>query len=72
MFPNDPLPIDEALPGLLTPDGVAIVELGIGQAGAVSDLARAAGLWPEPARRDISGVQRALTLHPADRNRLAK
>ena len=50
----------EALPGLLTPGGVAILEIGAGQARAISDLARAAGLRPGAARPDLAGVERAL------------
>ncbi len=55
----------EALPGLLTPDGVAILELGAGQADAVARLAREAGLRPGAARRDLSGTERALPLRLA-------
>jgi release factor glutamine methyltransferase len=51
-----------ALPALLAPGGVAILELGTGQLEAVSALAVAAGLKPEPPRHDLSGVERALPL----------
>jgi release factor glutamine methyltransferase len=51
-----------ALPGLLAPGGVAVVELGVGQAEAASDLARAAGFAEPRRRRDIGGVERALVL----------
>jgi hypothetical protein len=37
-----------------------VVELGIGQEAAVAALMRAAGLVPEPARKDLAGVARAL------------
>ena len=49
-----------ALPALLAPGGVAILELGAGQAGAVTELAEAAGLRPGPARPDVAGIERAL------------
>ena len=52
----------EALPRLLTPRGVAILEVGAGQADAVASLARAAGLRPDAARRDLAGLPRALPL----------
>ncbi len=53
-----------ALPGLLTPGGVAILEVGAGQADAVASLARAAGLRPDAARQDLAGMPRALPLRP--------
>lgn len=48
-----------ALPDLLAPGGIAVLELGAGQADAV------AGLWGGPVtlRPDLGGVQRALVLH---------
>ena len=52
----------EALPGLLTPAGVAILEMGAGQLEAVSSLAREAGLRPGAARPDLAGVPRALPI----------
>ena len=51
-----------ALPALLAPGGVAILELGAGQAGAVAAIARQAGLRPGQPRRDLGGVERALPL----------
>ena len=51
-----------ALPALIAPGGLAILELGAGQADAVAGLARQAGLRPGPARRDLGGVERALPL----------
>ena len=51
-----------ALPGLLAPRGVAIFELGAGQAAAVAEIARAAGLQPGAARHDLGGIARALPL----------
>ena len=52
----------EALPALLAPGGIAIFELGQGQAPAVSDLARSAGLHPGPPRPDVAGIARALPI----------
>ena len=50
------------LPDLLAPAGIAILELGLGQAEAVAGLASAAGLQPGPPSLDLAGVARALTL----------
>ena len=50
------------LPGLLAPGGVAILEVGMGQADAVATLAEAAGLRPGAARLDVGGVERALPI----------
>ncbi|MBC7800522.1 MAG: peptide chain release factor N(5)-glutamine methyltransferase [Gemmatimonadaceae bacterium] len=47
-----------ALPGLMAPGGAAVLELGVGQADAVADIAgRAVTLRP-----DLAGVPRALVL----------
>jgi release factor glutamine methyltransferase len=54
--------IISSLPGLLAPGGVAIFELGAGQEADVAALGRAAGLEPEPASPDLSGIARALPL----------
>ena len=51
-----------SLPALLAPGGIAIFELGQGQGPAVSDLARWAGLHPEPPRPDLAGIARALPI----------
>ena len=53
-----------ALPGLLAPAGVAVLELGQGQAAAVSALAASAGLRVDSVRPDLSGIPRALVLRP--------
>lgn len=45
---------------LLTPDGVAALELGAGQWRAVADIAEAVGLAVLACRRDASGVARCL------------
>ncbi|MBU8539426.1 peptide chain release factor N(5)-glutamine methyltransferase [Falsiroseomonas tokyonensis] len=52
----------QALPGLLAPGGVAVLELGQGQRQTVEGLALAAGLAPLSCRRDLGGVERALVL----------
>ena len=54
-----------ALPRLLAPDGVAVLELGAGMEAAVAALMREAGLAAHPARPDLGGVPRALPLTPA-------
>ena len=51
----------DVLPRLLAPRGLAVLELGIGQADAVGGLARAAGLVTA-VRRDLGGVERALLI----------
>jgi release factor glutamine methyltransferase len=58
--------IATAVPALLAPDGVLVVELGAGQAPAVAALFAAAGLAPQPPRTDLRGVPRALpaTIRP--------
>jgi release factor glutamine methyltransferase len=45
---------------LLAPDGVLVVELGCNQAEAVQGIFHDAGLAPEKARPDLSGIPRAL------------
>jgi release factor glutamine methyltransferase len=48
---------------LLARGGHICLELGMGQAAAVTNLARAAGLFVEhPIRRDLAGIPRALTV----------
>ena len=51
-----------ALPGLLAPGGVAVLELGQGQAAAVGRLALAAGFAPPDLRDDLAGIARAMVL----------
>lgn len=51
-----------ALPNLLTSGGSAILELGQGQSGAVTDLARSAGFTRIATRPDLAGIDRALRL----------
>jgi release factor glutamine methyltransferase len=47
-------------PGLLAPGGALIVELGAGQAAAVTALFAAAGLAPAAPCHDLTGMPRAL------------
>jgi release factor glutamine methyltransferase len=50
------------LPRLLAPGGLAVLELGQGQAPAVSALAEAWGLHVAALRDDLGGIPRALAL----------
>jgi release factor glutamine methyltransferase len=50
-----------ALPALLVPDGVAILELGHGQAEAVAAIAATAGFGSD-LRNDLGGTARAIVL----------
>lgn len=52
-----------ALPALLTPDGVAVIEIGSTQRAAVSALAQASG-HDVQIRPDLAGHDRALILRP--------
>ena len=52
--------IAAAVPLLLAPGGIVVVELGIGQAEPVAALFAAAGLAPRAPRNDLSDVPRAL------------
>jgi release factor glutamine methyltransferase len=45
---------------LVAPGGNLVLELGIGQEHAVADLVKEAGLFPLPAKPDLSGIPRAL------------
>jgi release factor glutamine methyltransferase len=49
---------------LLAPNGVAVLEVGASQAPMVARFARDAGFASDP-HRDLSGIVRALVLHPA-------
>jgi release factor glutamine methyltransferase len=55
-----------ALPALLAPGGVAVLELGAGQADAVAELAARAGFTPPVLRCDLGGVARAMVLRAPD------
>jgi release factor glutamine methyltransferase len=54
----------KALPGLLAPGGVGVLELGIGQAQAVAAIAESQGLAVTGLHDDLSGVARAIILRP--------
>jgi release factor glutamine methyltransferase len=54
--------IAAALPDLLAPAGIAVLELGQGQEAVVSAIADASGLAVRGARPDLSGTPRALVL----------
>lgn len=47
-------------PGLLNPGGTLVLEVGWDQAGAVTDLVRAAGLTITGTFRDLGGVERCV------------
>jgi release factor glutamine methyltransferase len=53
-----------ALPRLLAPNSVAVLELGAGQAETAAELALRAGLASD-LRPDLTGIPRALVLRPA-------
>ncbi len=55
------------LPRLLAPGGLAILELGQGQGGAVSALARAEGLAVKGLKPDLGGIGRALILELSEK-----
>lgn len=55
------------LPRLLAPDGVAVLELGAGQAAAVSSLAARRRLAVGELRQDLGGVMRAIVLRHAEK-----
>lgn len=57
--------IAAALPALLLPRGVAILELGAGQEADVAQLLTENGVPPDgPARSDLAGIARALVTAP--------
>ena len=49
-----------ALPALLVPGGIAVIELGVGQAAAVPALFRAAGLDIAGTPHDLAGIPRCV------------
>ncbi len=53
------------LPRLLAPDGVAALELGVGQADDVAALGRGVGLVVERVAPDLAGVARAIVFRQA-------
>ncbi len=54
-----------AIGGLLAPAGLAVFEVGAGQGGAVTRIARQHGLAPAGSRRDLGGIERALSFRVA-------
>lgn len=52
---------------LLAPGGLALLELGAGQAAAVAELASAAGLAVAALEPDLAGIERCLVLQPDGR-----
>jgi release factor glutamine methyltransferase len=52
------------IPRLLRPNGIAVLELGQGQAGPVGELARRAGMVVE-IRNDLAEIERAMLLRGA-------
>jgi release factor glutamine methyltransferase len=59
--------IAATIPSLLAPSGALAVELGAGQAGAVTALFSQAGLAPAGPRPDLHGTPRALVARKCDR-----
>jgi release factor glutamine methyltransferase len=49
---------------LLAPNGLALIEVGAGQAAAVQGLMTEAGLALGGTRRDLAGIERCVVLHP--------
>ena len=54
-----------AIPALLSPGGFAVLEIGAGQADAVTRIARDHGLAPLGRRTDLGGIERALSFKSA-------
>lgn len=54
---------------ILSPEGALLVEIGAGQASAVSDLLRVGGIMVESAEHDIQGHLRALLGRPTPLNK---
>ena len=54
--------IGAEMAGLLRPSGVAVVEIGFGQAESATAILGKEGLEIEAIRRDLAGVERCLTL----------
>jgi release factor glutamine methyltransferase len=55
------------LPRILLPDGVAVLELGAGQAADVSRLATARRLGISELRQDLGGIPRAIVLRHVEK-----
>ena len=54
-----------AVPALLGPGGLAIFEIGEGQGDGVTRIAREQGLAPVGTRKDLGGIERALSFKTA-------
>ena len=54
--------IAEQLPRLLSPSGIAHLELGAGQAAEVSEVMRRVGLNVIAIRRDLGGIERCISV----------
>jgi release factor glutamine methyltransferase len=54
-----------AIPGLLRAEGLAVFEIGAEQGGAVTRIARENGLAPAGSRKDLGGIERALSFKTA-------
>ena len=54
-----------AIPALLGPGGFAVFEIGEGQGDAVTRIARQHGLAPAGTRKDLGGIERALSFKTA-------
>jgi release factor glutamine methyltransferase len=50
-----------AIAGLLAADGLAVLEIGAGQADSVTELAQSCGLKPAGRKADLGGIERALS-----------
>ena len=57
--------ITHDLPRLLAPGGTALLEVGAGQADAVSDIGRSHGLICRERRQDLSGIDRVVIFSAA-------
>ena len=55
---------------LLAPAGIAAIEIGQGQAVAVAELLRSAGLAVGPIRRDLGGVERCVVARRPEKSRI--
>jgi release factor glutamine methyltransferase len=54
-----------AVPALLSAGGLVVFEIGEGQGDAVTQIAHAHGLAPVGARKDLGGIERALSFRQA-------
>ena len=53
------------LASLLSPDGLAVVEIGAGQGDAVIRLGQDSGLTLMSCRKDLAGIERAIAFRPS-------